>query len=219
MLDSIDWLKVDNLIPVIVQEQSSSIVLMLAYMNRESLELTIQTKLAHYYSRTKKRIWKKGESSGHIQQIKSMKLDCDNDTILIKVKQIGGTACHTGEKSCFFTTIIEEKQNEISTSIINQLFDIINSKKNSEPTISYTAKLFSRGENEILKKVIEEAGEFCFAIKDNNKNEIIYEMSDLIYHSLVALSFREIKLNEILQEVAKRFDMSGIEEKKNRKNK
>jgi phosphoribosyl-ATP pyrophosphohydrolase/phosphoribosyl-AMP cyclohydrolase len=219
MLDSINWEKVNGLLPVIAQEQKSGIVLMLAYMNKEALELTIKTKLAHYYSRTKKRLWKKGEESGHIQKIEDMFLDCDNDTLLIKVMQVADTACHTGEKSCFFTNLISgEKVSFSNNNVLEKLYSIIKSKIEEDPNISYTAKLFNKGENEIVKKVIEEAGEFCFSIKDNDRDNIIYELADLTYHLLVALAYRDIKPDEIKIELKRRFGTSGIDEKNSRKN-
>jgi len=219
----IDWDK-NSLIPAIAQDYLSQEVLMLAYMNKEALDLTIDTKIAHYFSRSKNRIWKKGEISGHTQEIKSIKLDCDKDTILLSIKQ-NGVACHTGEVSCFFNDITNnkvlssDKKKDIDDiyGAIDKLYDTIQSKKMSDANTSYTAQLFSKGENTILKKVVEESGELCFAIKDNNKQEIINEASDLLYHTLVALSYRNISPDLIRNEIKNRFGISGIEEKNSRK--
>ncbi len=223
MKDKIDWEK-NPLIPAIVQDYKSNEVLMLAYMNREALNLTLSTSFAHYFSRSRQRIWKKGESSGNTQEIKEILIDCDNDTILLKVKQNGGVACHTGRESCFFTSLstgkeVKEIKKEINYSIIDKLYHTILERKGAERESSYTAKLFSKGENTILKKVVEEAGEFCFAIKDRDEKEIIYEGADLLYHSLVALAIHNINPDRVKQELSKRFGISGIEEKKSRKEK
>ena len=217
-LDQIDWAK-SELLPVIVQDSTTLEVLMMAYMNREALELSLSTRVAHYFSRSKQRLWKKGESSGHLQHIERFLLDCDNDTLLIMVRQ-EGVACHTGRKSCFFTDI--ETDQAISTpqidttatyGVIDELYHTILNRKNADPETSWTAKLLSKGDNAILKKVVEEAGEFSFAIKDGNENEIIYECADLVYHVLVALGHKNISPDRIKQELSRRFGMSGIAEK------
>ncbi|MGD9718260.1 MAG: bifunctional phosphoribosyl-AMP cyclohydrolase/phosphoribosyl-ATP diphosphatase HisIE [Sulfurimonadaceae bacterium] len=218
ILNKIDWQKCE-LLPVIVQEVNSNEVLMMAYMDKQALELSLQTKVAHYFSRSKQRIWKKGESSGHIQTIHSFFIDCDNDTLLIKVTQ-EGVACHTGRKSCFFTELESgevtsevEVASEALYGVIDTLYHTIQERKFADPSSSWTAKLFAKGENTILKKVIEEAGEFTFAYKDDNEKEMIYEAADLTYHMLVALAAKNIAPDRIKQELARRFDMSGIAEK------
>lgn len=221
-IDLIDWQKSD-LLPVIVQESSTSEVLMMAYMNQEALQLSLETKVAHYFSRSKQRLWKKGESSGHLQHIDQFLLDCDNDTLLIKVRQ-EGVACHTGRKSCFFTniesgdTISDPQIDTVATyGIVDELYHTILNRKNSDPSTSWTAKLLHSGDNMILKKVIEESGEFAFAIKDNDEKEIIYECADLVYHVLVALGSKNISPDRIKQELARRAGVSGIAEKNSRK--
>ncbi len=220
-LDQIDWQK-SVLLPVIVQDSTTLEVLMMAYMNRESLELSLSTKVAHYFSRSKQRLWKKGESSGHLQHIERFLLDCDNDTLLIMVRQ-EGVACHTGRKSCFFTDmesneIISEPQiDTVATyGIIDELYHTILERRNSDPETSWTAKLLSKGDNAILKKVVEEAGEFAFAVKDDNEDEIIYECADLVYHVLVALGHKNISPDRIKQELVRRAGVSGISEKNSR---
>jgi len=218
----IDWEKMDGLIPVVTQDAISNEVLMLAYMNKEALELTLKTKQAHYFSRSKQRIWKKGESSGHTQDVVSTMVDCDNDTILLKVNQ-KGVACHTGRKSCFFTDLENNEVKldvEVDTTkaygIVDTLYHVILERKNGDPSKSYTAKLLNGKENSLLKKIVEEAGEFTFAIKDNDEREIIYEAADLMYHSLVALASKGISPDRVKQELARRFGLSGIEEKNSR---
>ena len=221
-VNKVDWGKIDGLIPVITQDATTNEVLMLAYMNKEALELTIKTNFAHYYSRSKQRIWKKGESSNHLQEIVDILIDCDNDTILLKVNQ-EGVACHTGRKSCFFTNLnINETISdvEINTAnaygIIDTLYHTIQEKKNDDPSKSYTAKLLQGKQNSMLKKIVEESGEFTFAIKDNDEQEIIYEAADITYHVLVALASKNISPDRVKQELARRFGISGIEEKNSR---
>jgi phosphoribosyl-AMP cyclohydrolase / phosphoribosyl-ATP pyrophosphohydrolase len=224
-IEKIDWEKMNGLIPVITQDASTNEVLMLAYMDKQALELTLKTKQAHYFSRSKQRIWKKGESSGHLQNIKNIMLDCDNDTLLLKVEQIG-VACHTGRKSCFFTDLETNKEIldvEVNTNnsygVVDSLFHVIESRKNDNPDKSYTAKLLKGKQNSMLKKIVEEAGEFTFAVKDNDTDEMIYEAADLMYHCLVALSSKNINPDRVKQELARRFGLSGIEEKNSRKDK
>jgi len=222
ILNRIDWQK-QSLLPVIVQDVNNNEVLMMAYMDYQALELSLETKIAHYFSRSKQRIWKKGESSGHTQEIQSFFLDCDNDTLLIKVKQ-NGVACHTGRRSCFFTELESgesvsdvEIDTQAAYGVIDTLYHTIQERKNADPSSSWTAKLLSKGENTILKKVVEEAGEYCFAHKDNDEDEMVYEAADLTYHMLVALASKNISPDRIKQELARRFGMSGIEEKNSRK--
>ncbi|WP_297442811.1 bifunctional phosphoribosyl-AMP cyclohydrolase/phosphoribosyl-ATP diphosphatase HisIE [Sulfurimonas sp.] len=222
IINRVDWEK-QELLPVIVQDSSNNEVLMMAYMNKEALELSLKTKIAHYFSRSKQRIWKKGESSGHTQEIASFFIDCDNDTLLLKVKQ-NGVACHTGRRSCFFTELQSgeinaavEVNTEAAYGVIDTLYHTIQERKNADPSTSWTAKLLSKGENTILKKVVEEAGEYCFAHKDNDESEMVYEAADLTYHMLVALASKNISPDRIKQELARRFDMSGIAEKNSRK--
>jgi len=217
----VDWEKCE-LLPVIVQDNANGEVLMMAYMNKQALELSLSTKIAHYFSRSKQRLWKKGESSGHTQSIHSFNLDCDNDTLLIKVTQ-EGVACHTGRRSCFFTELESgtvSSDVEVNTDnmygVIDTLYHTIQERKNADPSSSWTAKLFAKGDNTILKKVVEEAGEFSFAYKDNNEAEMVYEAADLTYHMLVALAAKNISPDRIKQELARRFDMSGIAEKNSR---
>lgn len=315
----IDWEKTGGLLPVVVQEVASGEVLMLAYMDEEALNLSLETGFAHYFSRTKNRIWKKGEQSGNVQKIADAYLDCDNDTLLIKVEQKGGAACHTGAKSCFFRKIasvnlggesernltgadgriltgelnlagkngqILEREQNLSASeaqtkkpaydIIDEIYHVILERKlNADPQTSYVASLFKKGENAVLKKVGEEAGELIMACKDasaarrfenltdkhasessnlkktqageaqilscdeqdlnmrnltqgvkeqGEKDElkkaldgVVYEAADLCFHSLIALAAHGIHPERVKAELARRFGLSGIEEKNSRK--
>lgn len=221
-LNKIDWEKMNNLIPVITQDAKTNEVLMLAYMNKEALELTIKTNYAHYFSRSKQRIWKKGESSNHLQEIVEILVDCDNDTLLLKVNQTG-VACHTGRKSCFYTNLKTDKiisDVEINTTaaygVIDTLYHTICERKDEDVSKSYTAKLLKGNQNSMLKKIVEEAGEFTFAVKDDNEEEIIYEAADVAYHVLVVLASKNINPDRVKQELARRFGISGIEEKNSR---
>jgi len=225
IIDTIDFKKNGGIIPVIAQDNTTNEVLMLAYMDKEALELTLSTNYAHYFSRSKQRIWKKGESSNHTQEIVEISLDCDNDTILLKVNQTG-VACHTGRKSCFFTNLKTgtstseiEVDTTIAYGIVDTLYHTILKRKNDDPTKSYTAKLLQGKQNSMLKKIVEEAGEFTFAVKDNDTEEIIYECADLLYHCLVALASKDVSPDRVKQEIARRFGLSGIEEKNSRKEK
>ena len=222
-INKIDWEKTNNLIPAIAQDKLTNEVLMLGYMNQEALELTLQTGFAHYFSRSKQRIWKKGESSNHTQKVEEIMVDCDNDTILLKVIQ-EGVACHTGRKTCFFTNldtndITQDIKIDTSSSygVIDTLYHTILERKKDDSNKSYTAKLLQGNQNSMLKKIVEEAGEFCFAIKDKNEEETIYEAADITYHVLVALASLNISPDRVKQELARRFGISGIEEKNSRK--
>lgn len=224
ILNNIQWDKLNGLIPAITQDDKTNRVLMCAFMNKESLNLTMQTGYAHYFSRSKKRIWKKGESSGHTQKIIELMLDCDHDSLLLKVEQ-NGVACHTGNPTCFFNKIninciTKIQSNYLDTKpiydIFDNLFNTIQDKKFDNAKESYTASLFAKGENQIGKKIVEESSEFAFAIKDRDKKEIIYEAADLFYHTLVGLSFSNTTLEEVRAELLRRFGTSGIEEKRSR---
>lgn len=303
----VDWQKLSGLLPAIVQDAGDGAVLMLAYMNEEALNLTLRTGYAHYFSRSKGRIWKKGESSGHIQLVREAFLDCDNDTLLLKVEQRGGSACHTGARSCFFKEISLQKcgenvgsssacgtgnfaehspatslaqknstnsraeQNSAMQSpsatnsaaerseqnldaaqnsalessaeknpygILDEIYHVcLDRKLNGEPALSYVASLYAKGENAYLKKIAEEACEFALACKDLSRSglyadvaregfgehragepryDVIYEGADLLFHLLLALAAHNIHPDTLLDELARRQGLSGIEEKRRR---
>ncbi|ADV45851.1 bifunctional phosphoribosyl-AMP cyclohydrolase/phosphoribosyl-ATP diphosphatase HisIE [Nitratifractor salsuginis] len=216
----IDWKK-NPLVPAIAQEAESGEVLMLAYMNEEAYRLTLETGYAHYFSRSKQRVWKKGESSGHTQKVLDLLLDCDADTILLKVKQ-KGVACHTGRKSCFFTSVTQGKtvsEPEVDTAklygVVDTLYHTILERKASSGEKSWTKKLLDDKEL-LLSKIREEADELAVAIDRESDEQVIYEAADLLYHALVGLGARELSPDRVKQELARRFGMSGIEEKESR---
>jgi len=219
---TIDWKK-NPLIPAIAQDAKTNEVLMLAYMNEEAYRLTLETGYAHYFSRSKQRIWKKGESSNHTQEVQDLLLDCDADTIVLKIKQ-NGVACHTGRRSCFFTSVIQEKtilDQEVDTTamygVVDTLYHTILERKNApKEQKSWTKKLLD-DKPLMLSKIREEADEVCVAIDEESDEQVIYESADLLYHTLVGLGYRDISPDRVKQELARRFGMSGITEKESRK--
>lgn len=180
----------DGLIPAIIQDVSTNKVLMMAYMNEESYNKTIESGQTYFFSRSRNEIWHKGETSGHFQNVKSVDTDCDSDTLLIKVEQVG-VACHTGAMSCFFNNIAggadAEKEPADGGKILKELFDVISNRKANPIEGSYTNYLFDKGIDKILKKVGEESAEVIIASKNNSKEEIRNEISDLFYHIFVLL--------------------------------
>ncbi len=207
-----------GLVPAIIQDIETQEVLMLAYMNREALEETLKTGKVHFFSRKRQRIWMKGEESGNIQEVKKILIDCDKDALLIKVRS-HGPACHTGNKSCFFTELDKKIDNKPSgkdlygggCSILERLYEVILERKSHpEREDSYTALLFRKGIDKILKKIGEESTEVVIACKNQNQDEIIYEVADLFYHILVALGYFDIAPYRIYEELKKRFGKSGL---------
>jgi len=217
----INWQK-NPLIPAIAQDYKTNEILMLAYMNEEAYNLTLSSGYAHYFSRSRQRLWKKGESSNHTQEVKDILLDCDADTVILKIKQ-NGVACHTGRKSCFFTSVLQDKvilNKEIDTDtiygVVDTLYHTILERKNSKDTTkSWTTKLLNDKEL-MLSKIREEADEVCEAIDKESDQQVIYEGADLLYHTLVGLGYRDITPDRVKQELARRFGISGIEEKNSR---
>jgi len=223
----------EGLIPVIIQDEKTNQVLMLAYMNRESLEKTLEEGRTCFYSRSRRELWFKGSTSGNTQLVKKIVLDCDNDTLLVLVEQ-KGVACHTGNYSCFFKEIkgdkIEEiniepsrllrkeqaerikslqgksrgEQSEIDSKIINEIYQVIQDRKLNYKSDSYVCKLLANSEGLLPKKIGEEAAEVIIALKDKDKNAIIYEVADLWFHTLVALGSCNISPQDIFKELKKR---------------
>ena len=194
----------DGLIPVIVQHYKTNEVLMMAYMNEEAYENTLKTGKMTYYSRSRNSLWLKGETSGHYQLVKSLTSDCDNDTILAKVEQIG-VACHTGAPTCFFTPLVEAKHKEMNPlQVFESVYDTIMDRKLHPKEGSYTNYLFDKGIDKILKKVGEEATELVIAAKNPNPEEIKYELSDFLYHAMVLMVERGVTWEDIVKELADR---------------
>lgn len=194
----------DGLIPVIAQHYKTGEVLMLAYMNEESFNKTIQTGRMTYYSRSRQQLWTKGETSGHFQFVKSLTIDCDNDTILAKVSQIGA-ACHTGSPTCFFKDLVKKEYNGTNPiKVFMEEYDIISDRKKNPKDGSYTNYLFDKGIDKILKKVGEEATEIVIAAKNGDHEEIKYEISDFMYHLMVLMVECGVSWNDIIKELADR---------------
>jgi phosphoribosyl-ATP pyrophosphohydrolase/phosphoribosyl-AMP cyclohydrolase len=201
-----------GLIPAIVQDVATGQVLMLAYMNREALERTLATGLVHYWSRSRAQLWQKGETSGHIQHLRDLRYDCDADTLLVIVEQ-EGVACHTGEPSCFFqrfTEALSPMPLPVCEGLLQQIYAVIQDRKRRAPQESYVASLMARGQEHVLKKVIEEAAEVMMASKDGRREAIVYETADLWFHTIVALGWHDISPHEVLQELQRRFGKSGL---------
>lgn len=194
----------DGLIPVIVQDYRTSQVLMMAYMNEEAYQKTIETGRMTYFSRSRQELWLKGETSGHYQYVKALSLDCDNDTILAKVEQVGA-ACHTGSYSCFYQDLVKKDYNDINPlTILKEDYDVIAERKQNPKEGSYTNYLFDKGIDKILKKVGEEATEIVIAAKNPDSEELKYEISDFLYHMMVLMVEKDVSWEEITTELANR---------------
>ena len=265
----------DGLIPAIAQDHKSGRILMMAWMNAESLQLTAQTQTAVYFSRSRSKLWHKGESSGHTQRVHDIRLDCDADVIVLSVTQVGGIACHTGRESCFYQrldlsgqtpewqtvdkvlkdpadiyysntatqampeineaaaeNIVDSDTNQndhspITRSILQQLDKVLAERKQADADSSYVASLYAKGLNKILEKVGEESTESIIAAKDfancnestdkaqydEARHELIYEVADVWFHTLVGLAWFDIESEAVLNELGRRFGLSGIDEK------
>ena len=198
-----------GLVPAVIQDVATGTVLMLAYMNRESLAKTIETGTTWFYSRSRQELWNKGATSGHFQKVRELYYDCDGDTLLVKVEQTGA-ACHEGTFSCFSRKFGESEPTATGRpevaggAVLPELFAVIAGRRENPQEGSYTSQLFSKGQDKILKKVGEEAAETIIASKNNSAGEVIYEMADLWYHCLVLLVWHGIGLEELLGELGKR---------------
>lgn len=194
-----------GLVPAIIVDATTKGILMLAYMNEEAYQKTLETNQTWFYSRSRKGLWNKGETSGNTQEVVSIRLDCDQDTLLIEVIP-KGPACHTGAETCFFDSIKQAKnQSDYDDNIINEVLKQIKDRKQTPVEGSYTNYLFDKGVDKISKKVIEEAGEVVIAAKNNDRDELIREVSDLLYHTFVMIEEQEVTLNDIKRELTKRF--------------
>ncbi len=193
-----------GLVPVIVQDYKTSEVLMLAYMNEQAFADTLRTGQMHYYSRSRKKQWHKGETSGHYQYVKSLHLDCDNDTLLARVHQIGA-ACHTGSRSCFFQTLAKKQYKETNPlKVFEEVFAVIRDRKVHPKEGSYTNYLFDKGIDKILKKCGEEMTEIVIAAKNPDPEEVKYEISDFLYHMMVLMAEKGVTWEDITGELANR---------------
>lgn len=194
----------DGLIPVVVQDYKNSEVLMVAYMNEEAFYKTVETGKMTYYSRSRSSLWIKGETSGHFQYVKALSIDCDKDTILAKVLQVG-PACHTGSQSCFFTDLVKKEYDDTNPlTVFNDVYNIIKDRKENPKEGSYTNYLFDKGIDKILKKCGEEATEIIIAAKNPDAEELKYEISDFLYHMMVLMAECNVDWNDIVKELAHR---------------
>ena len=267
----------DGLIPAIAQDHQSGRILMMAWMNAEALQLTVQTQTAVYFSRSRNKLWHKGESSGHTQQVHDIRIDCDTDVIVLSVTQVGGIACHTGRESCFYQRLDltgaepvwqtvdavlkdpadiynsnnstgnsdsdepsttsstpkdkldnhQSNSGSYNTTILSQLDRVLAERKQADADSSYVASLYAKGLNKILEKVGEESTESIIAAKDfascdentdkihydEARHELIYEVADVWFHTLIGLAWFDIESGAVLNELGRRFGLSGIDEK------
>ncbi len=225
----VEQLKFDDngLVPCITQDVDSGEVLMLAYMNEEAVENTLATGKVHYYSRSRGKQWMKGESSGHVQKVREIRYDCDGDTLLIKVEQVGA-ACHTGRRSCFYSVwddsqLVIDGEPEVDVTsvygekdILDAVYHVIQDRRRNPTEKSYVHSLFTKGLDKILSKIGEEATETAVAGKGGDRDEVIYEVADLFFHTLILLGYYDLPPERIYAELRRRFGLSGIEEKESR---
>ena len=251
MSNWLDEVKFDSngLVPAIAQHHQTGRVLMVAWMNREALQLTAEKNQAVYYSRSRKKLWHKGEESGHFQTVHEIRLDCDADVIILQIEQHGGIACHTGRESCFYRkltpqgweivdaqlkdpsaiygaaakTHTQDAQANEQVDVLEHLGRLMQQRKAADADNSYVASLYQKGINKILEKVGEESVESIIAAKDyavhassENQNELIYEVADVWFHSIVMLGYFDLAPQLIIDELARRQGLSGLVEKANR---
>jgi len=217
----------DGLLPAITRDATSGEVLMMAFMNREALEQTLATGRMHYYSRSRRQLWMKGESSGHVQTVREIRFDCDADCLLVSVEQ-EGAACHTGHKSCFYRVWTdaggqEEGKKLVDAAalygkkdILDAVYHVIQERRQNPTEKSYVASLFAKGLDKILGKIGEEATETAVAGKGGDPEEVVAEVADLFFHVLVLLGYYDLPPERIYAELRRRFGLSGIEEKESR---
>ena len=191
-----------GLVPAIVQDYLDGTVLMMAWMNRESLQKTMETGETWFWSRSRAEFWHKGETSGHTQKVRSLRYDCDSDALLVSVEQIGDIACHTGERSCFHQ--VEGGITPPPADTLSQVFRVISDRRDNPSPDSYTCKLLAGGDNKILKKIGEESAEVVMAFKDDDAEAIAGEVADLFYHTLVALAHHKVDVKAVYRKLQER---------------
>lgn len=204
-----------GLVPCIVQDAGSGTVLMLAWMNAAALELTRSTGIVHFWSRSRQALWKKGETSGNTLAVVELRLDCDQDAILVRATPAGPT-CHTGATSCFFHVDGGADDDGPARPILSRLAQIIEARRTSTAEKSYTKSLLAAGMPKILAKIAEEHGELAAELPDGPDDKVIYETADLLFHVMVGLGARQIPIERVLAELARRFGTSGHVEKARR---
>ncbi|KKJ00934.1 bifunctional phosphoribosyl-AMP cyclohydrolase/phosphoribosyl-ATP diphosphatase HisIE [Prochlorothrix hollandica] len=191
-----------GLVPAIAQDYLDGTVLMLAWMNRESLAKTLETGQAWYWSRSRQELWHKGATSGHFQVVQSLRYDCDSDALLLSIEQVGDIACHTGERSCFHQ--VEGGMVAPPADMLSQVFAVVRDRRDHPQAGSYTCSLFAAGDNKILKKIGEEAAEVVMACKDDVAEEIAGEAADLLFHTLVAIAHHGVDLRDVYRKLQER---------------
>jgi len=199
----VDFEKADGLVPVVVQDASNDKVLMQAFMNEEALRLTLTSGKMHFWSRSRGRIWLKGEESGHHSLLQNAILDCDNDTILFKVQQVGAV-CHTGRETCFHKPVIAEEKRAVDAKIVERIFEVIMDRVRNPTEKSYVSQLTAKGEDAVLQKIGEETVELILATKDNRPEEIVHEAADMLFHVLVLFAQKGFELIGIFEELEHR---------------
>jgi phosphoribosyl-ATP pyrophosphohydrolase/phosphoribosyl-AMP cyclohydrolase len=199
-IEKVDFQKGNGLVPAVVQDASNARVLMQAYINKEALQLTLASGKIHFWSRTKGRLWLKGEESGHHSLVQNVILDCDNDAILFKVQQIG-PVCHTGEESCFYKPIKPEEELGVDAKIVERVFEVIKERIRNPTEKSYVSRLTAKGEDAVLQKIGEEAVEIVLAAKENNAKSVSHEAADVLFHIMVLFAQKGINLTRIFEEL------------------
>lgn len=192
-----------GLVPAIAQDYLDGTVLMMAWMNKESLAKTLETGEAHYWSRSRQELWHKGATSGHFQKVEGIRYDCDSDALLLTIDQVGDIACHTGERSCFHQ-VGEDGKIAPPGDMLSQVFEVIKDRRDNPNPESYTCKLFKGGDNTILKKIGEESAEVVMACKDDAADEIAGEVADLMFHAMVAIAHHNVDLRDVYAKLASR---------------
>lgn len=210
----------DGLIPAIVQNHTDNEILMMAYMNREAVLKTLATREIHFWSRSRKSLWRKGDTSGNRMALREIRIDCDGDALLVRVEP-RGPACHTGEWSCFFRSLSAKGTTRVRSGpakslILDRVYDVISDRKRRPKPKSYVTRLFKTGRDLILKKIAEESGELIIGSKNGRRSEIIWETADLWFHSLVLLGYHDIRPSDIFQELQSRTKEAGRPSNKGR---
>jgi phosphoribosyl-ATP pyrophosphohydrolase/phosphoribosyl-AMP cyclohydrolase len=203
LVSAVNFQKMNGLVPVVVQDASNNKVLMQAFMNKETLQLTLESGRMHYWSRTRNRVWMKGEQSGNYSIVQKVALDCDSDSLLFSVQQIG-PCCHTGNDSCFDQSAMDSAQETVDGRVLERVFEVINERVRNPREQSYVSKLTNQGENSILQKIGEETFELVLAAKDAMSRETISEASDLLFHIMVLFAARKMDIRDCFKELKNR---------------
>ncbi len=199
-----------GLVPVIAQDFRTGEVRMLAYANKEAVKKTLETGYAHYYSRSRREIWKKGDTSGEFQRIKEIRVDCDSDSIIYIIEQEKNTACHTGNRNCFYRNIEDKKVNSVLPfETLQRLEELIKERLEKKPEGSYTVKLLREGKDKILQKFGEEAIESLIALKNGDWKSIREEVADMMYHLILSLAINDMSITDIMEELSDRIKAGG----------